>query len=148
MDNGNIEGYRETKMCVRCEGSCCKRQSGHCLPSEFGSAEAVRMAVVSGKYAIVLLLDKDIMARIVRPSYKDIPRSIGCVFHQVQGCELEWEDRPYGCRCLKPRERDDEHCTPEGVSIVEAAEMWEESGYLPPLSECLANYPDLRGSIR
>ena len=60
--------------------------------------EAVRMAVVSGKYAIVLLLDKDIMARIVRPSYKDIPRRIGCVFHQAEGCALEWEDRPYGCR--------------------------------------------------
>jgi len=25
---------------------------------------------------------------------------------------------------------------PEGISIAEAAEMWEQSGYLPPLSAC------------
>ncbi|MBP1750222.1 MAG: putative cytosolic protein [Deltaproteobacteria bacterium] len=143
-----MAGYRETNMCVRCEGNCCRRQSGHCLPSEFGSAEAVKTAVISGKYGIVLLLDTGIMARIVRPSYKDPYLRVGCVFHQARGCELKWEDRPYGCRLLRPRERDDEHCTPEGISLVEAGEMWELSGYLPPLSACLDNYPGLRGLIK
>jgi hypothetical protein len=139
-----IPGHRETLMCVRCEGSCCKGQSGHCLPSEFGSANAVRDAVASGKYGIVLLLDENIMARIVRPSYKDLHRRTGCIFHHAGGCELHFEDRPHGCRMLRPREQDDDHCEPEGISIVEAAEMWEQSGYLPPLSACLSQYPELK----
>lgn len=143
-----MEGYRETEMCVRCEGSCCKRQSGHCLPSEFGSAETVRTAVTSGKYTIVLLLDTDIIARVVRPHYKDPHRRMGCVFHKARGCELQFENRPYGCRMLKPRERDGERCQPEGVLIVEAAEMWEKSGYLPPMDRCLDNYPGLKRTIK
>jgi hypothetical protein len=135
-------------MCVRCEGSCCRRQSGHCLPSEFGSADAVRDAVTSGKYGIVLLVDENIVARVVRPSYKDLDQGTGCIFHRADGCELNFEDRPYGCRMLRPRARDDEHCKPEGISIAEAAEMWEQSGYLPPLSECLSHYPELLSIAR
>lgn len=132
-----MEGYRETEMCVRCGGSCCRRQSGHCLPSEFGSAKEVEEAVAGGKYSIVLLLDSHIMARVVRPHYKDPDKKTGCIFHHENGCELEWQDRPYGCRMLRPRERDGEHCKPEGISIEEAGRMWEESGYLPPLWACL-----------
>jgi len=143
-----MTGHRETQMCVRCKGSCCRRQSGHCLPSEFTSADAVRNAVVSGKYGIILLHDNNILARIVRPSYKDLHRRTGCIFHHADGCELRFEDRPYGCRMLRPRERDDGHCTPEGISIVEAAEMWEKSGYLPPLRECLYPYPELKYLIK
>lgn len=131
-----MEGYQETEMCVRCGGGCCRRQPGHCLPSEFESAQAVREAVVSGKYTIVLLLDAQIMARVVRPHYKEPGRRVGCIFLQSDGCELQFADRPYGCRMLRPRQRDDELCTPEGISIAEAADMWEQSGYLPPLSTC------------
>ena len=132
-----MEGYRETEMCVRCGGSCCRVQPGHCLPSEFGSAKAVRAAVTSGKYTIVLLLDSKIKARVVRPHYKDPAKRTGCTFLSSNGCELPWQDRPYGCRMLRPRERDGEHCKPEGITISEAAGMWEQSGYLPPLSACV-----------
>lgn len=128
-----MEGYRETEMCARCGGSCCRVQAGHCLPSEFESAEAVRAAVVSGKYTIVLLLDEHIMARVVRPHYKDPERRTGCIFHREDGCELPFSERPYGCRMLKPRERDTELCEPQGITIEEAGKMWEESGYLPPI---------------
>ena len=48
------------------EGECCRVQSGHCLPSEFGSEKAVREAVTSGKYAIMLIVYDDVMARIIR----------------------------------------------------------------------------------
>lgn len=139
-----MQGYRETPMCAQCGGSCCKRQSGHCLPSEFGSEDAVRAALTSGKYGIILLVDTDIMARIVRPSYKNLEQRTGCIFHEEHGCRLSWEERPYACRMLRPRTQDGEHCKPEGIPIAEAAEMWEKSGYLPPLEECLANYPMLR----
>jgi hypothetical protein len=132
-----MEDYHETDMCVRCEGECCRRQSGHCLPSDFGSADSVRAAVQSGKYAIVLLLDSHIMARVVRPHYKDTDRKIGCIFLQANGCELAWPARPYGCRLLRPREQDGEHCKPEGISIEDAAKMWEESGYLPSIWKSL-----------
>ena len=143
-----MTGHRETQMCVRCKGSCCRRQSGHCLPSEFGSAAAVREAVASGRYGIILLIDQDVAARIVRPSYKDLHQRTGCIFHHNDGCELLFEDRPHGCRMLRPRERDGEHCKPEGVSIGEAAEMWEQSGYLPSLQDCLDQYPGLKYLIK
>lgn len=130
------EGYRETQMCVLCRGRCCRLQPGHCLPSEFGSAEAVRAAVVSGRYTIVLLMDSHIMARVVRPHYKEPDRRTGCIFHQAKGCELAWTDRPYGCRMLRPRDEDGEHCKPKGISIEDAAVMWERSGYLPPIWAC------------
>jgi hypothetical protein len=120
-------------MCVRCRGSCCRLQPGHCLPSEFGSAKELEAALVSGRYAIVLLLDSHIMARVVRPHYKEPDQKVGCIFLQANGCELTWSARPYGCRFLRPREQDGAHCEPEGISIEEAAKMWEESGYLPPL---------------
>lgn len=131
-----MEGYRETDMCVCCEGECCRRQSGHCLPSEFGSARAVRAALESGKYCIVLLVDSNMRARIVRPHYKEPDEMIGCIFHQENGCELSWSDRPYGCRMLRPRGHDGEHCETEGITIQEAARMWELSGYLPPIWMC------------
>ncbi|MFH0975406.1 MAG: hypothetical protein V1874_06450 [Spirochaetota bacterium] len=131
-----MEGYRETEMCTHCMGECCRRQSGHCLPTQFGSAQAVRAAVESGRYAIILLLDEHIKARVVRPHYKDPVRRVGCIFLKENGCELKWEDRPYGCRMLRPRELDNEHCKPEGIFIEEAAKMWEESGYLPPIWKC------------
>ena len=146
-DNGNMQGYRETEICVICKGSCCRKQSGHCLPSEFGSAKAVRNAVTSGQYGIFLLVDENIIARIVRPQYRELFRKTGCVFHHADGCELRFEDRPYGCRMLRPRDRDGEHCKPEGITIVEAAEMWEQSGYLPPLTACLDQRPDLASMI-
>ena len=132
-----VTGYRETGMCVRCEGECCRTQSGHCLPTEFGSAEAVRAAVVGGRYAIVLLLDQHIKARVIRPHYKEPDRAVGCTFHRADGCELAWQERPYGCRMLRPREQEGGHCEPEGISIEEAAKMWEQSGYLPPLWTCV-----------
>ena len=132
-----MKGYPETEMCVRCKGECCLRQSGHCLPSEFETAEAVRAAVESGKYTIVLLLDSHIMARVVRPHYKDPVRKMGCIFHHTDGCELPLSARPYGCRMLRPRERDGGHCKPEGISIEEAGRMWEQSGYLPPIWKCI-----------
>jgi hypothetical protein len=134
-----MKGYRETEMCVCCAGECCRRQPGHCLPSEFGSAKAVRAAVESAGYTIVLLLDSHITARVVRPHYKEPVRMVGCIFHQANGCELPWQARPYGCRMLRPREQDGEHCEPEGISIEEAGRMWERSGYLPPISAC--KYP-------
>jgi hypothetical protein len=135
-----MEGYRETGMCLLCEGNCCRLQPGHCLPSEFGSAEAVKEALGSGLYAVILLLDSDISARVIRPHYKDPDRRVGCIFLQSKGCELPWEARPYGCRMLRPRDKDGEHCQPEGISIAEAARMWESSGYLrflPPIWACL-----------
>jgi len=132
-----FRGYRETGMCVRCAGECCRRQPGHCLPSEFGSTDAVRAALVSVRYTIILLLDSHIMARVVRPHYKEPDRRVGCTFLRENGCELSWSARPYGCRVLRPRERDGEHCEPGGISIEEAARMWEESGYLPPLWTCV-----------
>ena len=82
-----MKGYPETGMYVRCQGECCRRQPGHCLPSGFESAEAARAAVESGKYTIVLL-DSHIMARVVRPHYKDPVQRIGCIFHHANGCEL------------------------------------------------------------
>jgi hypothetical protein len=132
-----MKGYPETEMCVRCEGECCRRQPGHCLPSEFESAEAVRAAVTSGRYTIVLLMDSDIMARVVRPHYKEPDRKAGCIFLQANGCGLPLQARPYGCRMLRPREADEGHCEPEGISIQEAAMMWERSGYLPPIWTCV-----------
>ena len=132
-----MRDYPETEMCMKCKGECCMLQPGHCLPSEFGSAQAVREAVESGKYTIVLLLDAHIMARVVRPHYKEPDRRTGCVFHRVNGCELPLSERPHGCRMLRPREREGGHCEPMGISIEEAGRMWEESGYLPPIWTCL-----------
>ena len=132
-----MEGYRETAMCIRCKGECCRLQPGYCLPSDFGSEAAVRTAVTSGKYTIILLLDSHIMARVVRPHHKEPDRKAGCVFLRDDGCELAWEERPYGCRMLQPREEDGGHCEPGGILIEEAGQMWEESRYLPPIWTCV-----------
>ncbi|WP_408997956.1 hypothetical protein ACJ77P_08165 [Syntrophus buswellii] len=90
-------------------------------------------ALNSCKYGVILLLDSDIRARVIRPHYKYRDRMAGCIFHNDNGCELSWQERPYGCRMLRPREHDGERCQPEGISISEAARMWENSGYLPPM---------------
>lgn len=132
-DEKALEGYRETEMCGHCRGKCCRLQPGHCLPSEFGSAAAVQAAFNSGKYGIILLLDSDIKARVVRPHYRDRERQTGCVFLREKGCELPWQARPYGCRMLRPKTLDGEHCAPEGISIAEAGRMWERSGFLPAM---------------
>ena len=102
VDPETVQDYPETEMCMKCKGECCRLQPGHCLPSEFGSANAVREAVESGKYTIVLLLDSHIMARVVRPHYKEPDRRTGCIFHRASGCELSLSARPHGCRMLRP----------------------------------------------
>jgi hypothetical protein len=131
-----MEGYPETDMCVSCGGECCRRQPGYCLPSDFASAQDVRAAVESGNYTIVLLVDEHITARVVRPQHRDTLRKEFCIFLRADGCELSFEERPYGCRMLRPREQEGGHCEPQGTTIEEAGKMWEESGYLPPLSTC------------
>ncbi len=131
-----MEGYPETEMCSHCGGECCRRQPGYCLPADFASTTAVRAAVESGKYTIVLLLDEHVMARVIRPQHRDTLRKEYCIFLQADGCELPFEDRPYGCRMLRPRQNDGGHCEPRGITIADAGKMWEESTYLPPLSTC------------
>jgi hypothetical protein len=132
-------------MCAACDGECCKRMPGHCLPSDFGETGSdiennLATALQSGKYAIDwwegdpranIPTEKRLsQAYFIRPATVEnrglFDPSWGglCVFHTPEGCLLPDETRPYGCRMLKPDKESDKGCIQLGTNKQEACVLW------------------------
>lgn len=104
----NYPVYEATKECARCGGLCCKRMPGHYSPSDFTdlSFEALKAEIEKGNIAIdwweadpkeYYLRARQLGENVVHGSWGGI-----CVNLTPEGCSLGWDERPLGCKALKP----------------------------------------------
>ena len=109
-----VENNEDADVCGKCEGACCKVLPGCYHPSQFGpSLEGVEELLRAGKAAIDWwegeLAGYEGTSYYLRPATKSARRhpfdpSWGgeCILLTPAGCPLSFEDRPLGCRMLKP----------------------------------------------
>ncbi len=102
--------YEATQQCAICKGKCCKYMPGHYSPTDFSdlSFEGLKAEIEKGNIAIdwweadpkeYYLRARQIGEEIVHGSWGGV-----CVNLSPTGCNLSWEERPLGCRSLKPSE--------------------------------------------
>ena len=129
--------YTDEEICRACKGACCHYYAGSSLPSDF---ETITVAVLtdmfaSGKWAIdawdgdpregMSIFDE---AYFIRPAHTnaqgrlfDFSTGGVCVNLTPTGCILASDQRPAGCRMLKPGLTE---CIPLGATSREAAIEW------------------------
>lgn len=107
----NYPVYEPTRQCSTCKGKCCQRMPGHYSPSDFAdlSFEALKAKIEEGNIAIDWWQNDEQKEYYLRARHHGeavVHGSWGgvCVNLSPAGCRLSWEERPLGCRNLKPRE--------------------------------------------
>lgn len=115
-----IENNETPDVCKSC-GKCCKNYPGAYHPEQFEdlSKEKILEMLASNKYAIDAYCDDYVddicdsnyeYGYFIRPLGSDENpsktlgqyRTIGCCHLTPSGCELSFEERPYGCQKLTP----------------------------------------------
>lgn len=107
--------YEATSACAKCKGKCCQHMPGHYSPADFSdlSFEGLKAEIEKGNIAIdwweetpksYYLRARHLGEDIVHGSWGGI-----CVNLAPWGCRLSWDERPLGCKSLKPHE------SPRGV---------------------------------
>ncbi len=130
--------YLNAEICKECQGECCKSLPGACLPNDFTEPILISLvkAFESGKYAVDWWErdprpDKDEISRgyFIRPAIKGAKNLFDpswgnkiCIFLTDEGCELNYDERPAGCRALEPKE--DFRCISHGADKQEASIAW------------------------
>ena len=111
-----VEVYQASEVCARCKGMCCKKYSGCYSPEDFGEVtyEKLRTDMKKGLLAIDWW-EADPPEYFVRPRHVNEPVVCGswggvCVNLTEEGCRLSWNDRPLGCKALKPMENAQDYC--------------------------------------
>lgn len=123
--------YEATKACALCGGQCCKRMPGHYSPSDFSdlSFEALRAEIEKGRIAIdwweadpkeYYLRARQLGENVVHGSWGGV-----CVNLAPWGCRLSWDERPLGCRALKPKESKHSDCE-TSYSKEQCKNEWKE----------------------
>lgn len=138
--------YEPSRQCSTCKGKCCQNMPGHYSPTDFSdlSFEGLKAKIEQGNIAIDWW-SKDgakeyyLRARhhgegVVHGSWGGI-----CVNLSPAGCRLDWNERPLGCRNLKPRENSRGDC--KGTYTKEQSkEDWK--AYDSVLRELVAYFGD------
>ena len=127
--------YPPTEYCSICKGNCCKRLPGPYHPSDFKETitKEFLTELLRSRKAVV-----DWWERRDRPGYFLRPPCVNddgkifcgswggtCSFLKEDGCSLKFEDRPLGCRNLRPGKdgEDGDRCT-TNYSKYEAYIAW------------------------
>jgi len=131
-------GYENSELCTICKGDCCKSMPACAMPIDFLPVTASGLAekLKTGKWAVDWL-DADTMdepsdstvnkAYFIRPAVRgadalcDTSKQGECVFLGADRCELEFSDRPSGCKHLEPK---DGGCLARGGTVRDAAMAW------------------------
>lgn len=109
--------YEPSRQCATCRGKCCQHMPGHYSPADFPdlSFEALKAKIEQGNIAIDWWSndgEKEYYLRARHHGEGVVHGSWGgiCVNLSPAGCRLSWEERPLGCRNLKPRENSRGDC--------------------------------------
>lgn len=106
----NYPIYEPSRQCSTCKGKCCQHMPGHYSPTDFSdlSFEGLKAKIEKGNIAIDWWSndgEKEYYLRARHHGEGVVHGSWGgmCVNLSPSGCRLSWEERPLGCRNLKPR---------------------------------------------
>lgn len=140
----NYPVYEPTKQCSVCKGKCCQRMPGHYSPTDFSdlSFEGLKAQIEKGNIAIDWWSDdgqKEYYLRARHQGEDIVHGSWGgiCMNLSPAGCRLSWEERPLGCRSLKPRESSRGDCL-GSYSKKQSKEDWK--AYDSILRELVAHF--------
>ena len=123
--------YEATKECAKCKGQCCKHMPGHYAPSDFKdlSFEGLKAEIEKGGIAVdwweanpkkYYLRARQVGENIVHGSWGGV-----CVNLAPWGCRLSWDERPLGCRTLKPHEDKYGKCVGSYTKEICKDDWWE-----------------------
>lgn len=111
----NIPNNENKQICSKCGGKCCKSYAGAYHPSDFGenlnieyieklltkrndiSIDCFENPSDGNKYGYFL------RPRHVGGDIVDMSWGAPCIHLTETGCELPFDERPYGCRKLDPK---------------------------------------------
>ncbi len=143
--------YPPTKDCIGC-GKCCKRMSGHYSPTDFKdlSYDGLKSEIEKGRISVdwwsevdreksYYLRARHIDAPVVDPSWGGI-----CMNLTKNGCSLPREERPLGCRTLKPEKG---KCDGEYSKEICKNEWKQYSDVLEELVEYYGGAYDVIGAL-
>jgi Fe-S-cluster containining protein len=109
------KNYLNVELCKKCGGKCCKRFPGIAYPEDFKKPlkDSLLKAFTSGNWAIDWYegdpTGKDELSKafFIRPKIKDVKELFDpswggeCIFLTKDGCILNPNERPKGCRMLE-----------------------------------------------
>ena len=110
-----IDNNENTQLCSKCGGKCCKNYAGAYHPHDFDKLETIEdfeRILIDGKMSIDWY---ECFTEDDQPGYFIRPRHVGgdvidpsygerCIHLTDTGCELSFDERPYFCKKLEPRE--------------------------------------------
>lgn len=129
--------YTNQKLCKKCGGRCCKKESCLYAPEDFEEITFENLLELYQKEQIMFssVLDyteTKIKAWIVRPPQVDCERiqlniweNSRCAFLTDTGCSYDYHHRPRGAKLLIPREIAGEMCCENMYDLETAANEWE-----------------------
>lgn len=135
MRAARLPVFVDASLCTPCGGNCCKTYPGIVSPEDVGAPDLERMTqrlevmLRSGRYTIDWWEGDDV--EFVRPAqvgHEGKHRHGGgagaCSLLSESGCVLEHDDRPLGCRGLKPVPKAAGGCEPH-ESKEHQVHAWE-----------------------
>ena len=116
--------YKPSEYCKICQGSCCKKMPGTCLPRDIEKLyptdslkDSIEKALDSGLFAIDWYEDSDRGKPYIRCAVKGIHEKYDhpswggeCIFLTDTGCKLDFTLRPHNCKIIKPKISSDGSC--------------------------------------
>jgi Fe-S-cluster containining protein len=143
--------FNENKaICEECGGRCCKNIPGIFQPSDIElDAKKIAEKLIKNLWAIDCYEDSPKLYYL-RPATKnsseiyDYSWGGECVFLTATGCSLSWENRPSGCRAVKPNHP--KKCTcPDKYGKYQSGKAWQE--YVDLLHEAATIAKEAREGI-
>jgi len=126
------KGFPPAPCCVGC-GQCCRRLPGSAYPEDVEplTVEGIQAKLETGKWCFDKWEDFDGgSGMFLRPATKNrvgqrVDYSWGgeCCFLGDDGCALPFNERPFECRMLEPKE-DWKNCVAHYESKYDAAKAW------------------------
>ena len=138
-----IKNNENPEVCSKCGGKCCKNYAGAYHPNDFDELKTIEdfeRILIDGKISIdwyeyegtidsqgYFLRPRHVGGDVIDPSYGE-----RCIHLTDTGCELSFDERPYFCRKLEPRES------------TECGEADSKRGY----AEAWSKYCDILSKLR
>ena len=124
------DGFQNESACTTCQGLCCKAMPGIVYPKDIDGelSDNIMTMLYSGLYAIDWYEGNPAMYYL-RPAIKGDGRVYSpswggeCIFLSTSGCDLQFSDRPRGCRMLGPKPGNIS-CDAHGHTKKHGAEAW------------------------
>lgn len=130
-----MKNNESPNVCIPCGGKCCKALPGSCAPEDFKdlSYAGLKAVLLEGKYQIDYTIQGGnplyyyIRPRTIQDKDKLLSASWGgqCILLTDTGCSLNFEERPYQCKTLVPKNDTQKSCEqPKGVTKITTAVLW------------------------